>query len=360
MKPLPRLSLAEQTAAHLRQGILAGRWSGELPGVLRLAEELAVAKGTVRAALRLLEMEGSLVPNRPGQARSIAGGRKDERRLRVGILLSEPLARENNHSQTLMNSLRQAVEAAGHACFFAGQSMLELGHRPERVARVVRAAKADAWVVYSPSHEVLQWFVREHRHVFSIGGRIENLPVAYSRSNTVPGIRAATTEFLRQGHRRLVLIAPMIWRKPQPNLPARAFLDVLTEHQLRPSSYNLPDWDESPEGLRRLLNELFFATPPTGLLVVEPAHALAVYTFLASRGLRVPEHVSLFCALPDPVFEWQEVKLASLRWPSEKHVLRVVRWLRSVSSGQPRADAQILHCPFEPGGTIGPAKAVSG
>ena len=62
MKPLPRLSVPDQTAAHLREGLRAGLWSGELPGVLRLARELGVCKDAVRAALIRLEGEGLLLP----------------------------------------------------------------------------------------------------------------------------------------------------------------------------------------------------------------------------------------------------------------------------------------------------------
>jgi hypothetical protein len=43
-QPLRRQPLVEQTAAHLREGFVSGRWTGHLPGVLQLAEELVVSK----------------------------------------------------------------------------------------------------------------------------------------------------------------------------------------------------------------------------------------------------------------------------------------------------------------------------
>ena len=60
--PIRKVSIAEQTAEHLREGIRSGRWAGELPGVLRLAADLEVSKGAVRDALHLLEGEGLLSP----------------------------------------------------------------------------------------------------------------------------------------------------------------------------------------------------------------------------------------------------------------------------------------------------------
>ena len=58
MPEIPRISLPEQVAEHPREGIRRGQWSGHLPGVPRLAEELNVAPRTVRQALQLLEAEG--------------------------------------------------------------------------------------------------------------------------------------------------------------------------------------------------------------------------------------------------------------------------------------------------------------
>ena len=52
-RPLRRLPLVEQTAAHLREGFQSGRWAGLLPGVVPLAEELMVSKDIAREALNL-------------------------------------------------------------------------------------------------------------------------------------------------------------------------------------------------------------------------------------------------------------------------------------------------------------------
>jgi hypothetical protein len=43
MHEIPRISLPERVAEHLREGIHQGRWSCHLPGVPQLAAELNVA-----------------------------------------------------------------------------------------------------------------------------------------------------------------------------------------------------------------------------------------------------------------------------------------------------------------------------
>jgi hypothetical protein len=42
-QPLRRQPLVEQTAGHLREDFVSGRWTGYLPGVLQLAGELMVS-----------------------------------------------------------------------------------------------------------------------------------------------------------------------------------------------------------------------------------------------------------------------------------------------------------------------------
>jgi DNA-binding transcriptional MocR family regulator len=89
MKPLLPLPKHELLAAHLREGVTEGRWTGKLPGVRSLARELMVSHHTVRRALELLEAEGLLGVREVGRSRGItaAGHAAALRRpLRVGVL----------------------------------------------------------------------------------------------------------------------------------------------------------------------------------------------------------------------------------------------------------------------------------
>ena len=66
-----RLTAAEQTADHLREGIRDGRWQEKLPGVLALAAECDVSPATMRTAIRLLEEEGWIRTAGAGKARTV-------------------------------------------------------------------------------------------------------------------------------------------------------------------------------------------------------------------------------------------------------------------------------------------------
>ena len=58
--------LYQQLAARLRDQIAAGQLSGQIPSIVRLAEEYDLAEVTVRSALNVLRDEGLLefVPGR--------------------------------------------------------------------------------------------------------------------------------------------------------------------------------------------------------------------------------------------------------------------------------------------------------
>lgn len=67
------------------------------------------------------------------------------------------------------------------------------------------------------------------------------------------------------GRRRIVLIIAGFSRKPYDSPVTRAFRDELSAAGARVGDYNIPDRDETPEGLHALLGSLFKTTPPTDL-----------------------------------------------------------------------------------------------
>lgn len=358
-QPLRRQPLVEQTAAHLREGFISGRWSGTLPGVLQLAEELVVSKHLVRGALRILEAEGSIEDCGAGRPRRIVLNRAtnaSRRVLRVAILLSEPMEDEENHSVRTLLGIRQAVEAAGHVCIFAGETLSGMGNKIPRIARLVKATGADAWIVFCGPRPVLEWFVARELPVMAFGGRFQDVAVASSATSMGPAIESSLTVLAGHGHRRICLLVPAILRRPVPVPSVEKFLSILRERGIAATDYNLPDFEETAEGFEKLMEELFRITPPTALMILDPCYCAASLSFLARRGLQVPRDVSIICMMPDPVFRFRLPLLAHFRWPVDEHVSRIVRWVSGVVQGRADQRQVILNTVFVPGGTIGPAK----
>lgn len=356
MQAINRPTLREHVAQHLREGFIAGRWRGRLPGVRLLASDFGVSRDVVREALRTVEAEGLVTHEGTGKHRRVTApeSTRQSRKLRVGMLLPSPLESDNAHTHQLVSGILRAVESLGHLAFIAPLCSAQLGDRTARIRRHLDDCKADAWIIYSAARSVLEMVTQLARPVFALGGSAEGLSLAGSRTDLTLPIETTVDLLVKQGHRQITLISPPRWRQPGFNHAASAFLHRLEFHGIRVDpSFQVPEWEHSPAGLDVLLRALFFATPPTALLITEPECVGPAMVFLAERGLRVPGHVSLVNLLPDPMQSFYRIELARFDWPVLPHVNGVVRWVRSLARGQNDRRYTTVSPQFVPGMSIG-------
>ena len=352
MSLLHTLSASAQAAARLRADVEKGHWRGLMPGVNFLAVELGVSRKTVEAALRQLEQEGLLQGQGAGRKRRIVPAkRRTPRPMRVGILLHEP---EDRHLEYILE-LQHGLADAGHTVIVARRHLTELQMDLKRIARLVRQAAADAWVVMSGSREVLEWFSSRPVPAFALFGRREGLRIAATGPDKGPAMTEATRRLIALGHRRIALLTRRLRRLPEPGRLESAFLNELKAHGVTPGTYHLPDWEESMEGFQALLRSLFQITPPTALIVDEAPFFVAVQQFLAARGIRVPQQVSLICTDASSAFSWCLPPISHIRWESKLLIRRIVNWAATVSRGKRDVRQTRVPAQFDPGGTIGPA-----
>jgi hypothetical protein len=354
MNRLRILSPSEQVAEYLRGELIRGRWRELMPGVPSLAALMGVNRKTVDAALKQLDVEGVLIPQGPGKRRVIGSLPEGSTPppLRLGILLHESADRRIDYLVEVQHMLMEA----GHASFFANRTLMELGMDVERVGKFVRETKADAWTVIAGSAEVLDWFASQSFPTFALFGGMSDPRVAGARPNKPPAYREVVRTLVELGHRRIVLLARSQRRKPVPGDSEQAFLAALEEAGIAVGDYHLPDWGDGKEGFMRCLDSLFQVTPPTALVVQEAPLFAAAQQFLAGRGLRIPDDVSLVCSDPDPTFAWCEPTIAHIRWRPRPLVRRMVRWADKVSRGKEDLVKSYAKADFVNGGTVGRAK----
>ena len=366
MHPIRRVSLVDQTAEHLRDCIRAGIWRSELPGVLRLAEECDVSKDAMRAALRLLEKEGLLSACRAGARRTVIedhaavparGVRAKSRSLRVAILLYRPLEDERGRSRLALSQIQREIEAAGHVVAYAPKTQSALRFDPARIAKLVAATPADAWIVVAAPREVLDFFAAQPLPVIAFRGRYLEAGIAGAGADGTPAICAATQRLLTLGHRRIVMICPREYRQPAGGGIVTGFAAELAAHGITAGDYHLPDFEPTAAGLRALYEALFRVTPPTALLIECAEHMVAAIAWLAQRGLSAPRDVSLVCLSPDVSLQWCDPPVARIVWPEDRVVRRVVHWCRAIARGQEDREPVLVPAEFDEGGTIGPVRS---
>ncbi len=357
MKQIHRISLPEQVAAHLSEGIRQGRWGDSFPGEQQLASLLDVSRNTVRKALQILENKGVLGSNGHGRSRVVTAAgvaSVSQRPLRVSILRYDAHPMESPQALMAMNEIVYSLEAAGHKVSYLKKSQNEMKHNVGRMSRLLSATKADAWVVESGSYALLEWCARQRTPCLALYGRTEGLLLARTGPDTVSAYREATRQLIKLGHQRIVSIVREGFRKPLPGGCERAFLDELQAHGIPIGAYNLPEWEETSEGFNRLMENLFKSTPPTAIIIDETCWFMAALAFLVRRGIRVPQQVSLVSGECESILDLCYPQFAHMRWDNHLIVRRVVRWVDAVRKG--RADRSIINiaAEFIPGGSIGP------
>lgn len=354
-----RLSIIDQTMDHIREGVREGRWSGKLPGVRPLSRELGVSRESLRNALRRLSAEGLLAEDGPGGARRILKRETPAAResLRIAILPARHMHTESAADQLLILRLMHDLESAGHACVLAPPSWS--GSEPSHASleRLVKDKAADAWMIYQGSREVLKWFAAQEFPTLALGGNNSTLPLAAVGFDYTSALREATRMLLQRGHRRIVFIAPRFARTPTAARPVRTFLDELTNAGIPTGEFNVPDWEETPAGLRALLVSLFSLTPPSAIITWDGFEASGVLAFLSERKLTTPKDVSIVALTNDPCIVWQNpgVKLANCEQDPDIFIRHCLRWANDATRAKARTNNELLSVHFDPGNTIGPA-----
>jgi len=347
------LTITQQVVQLLREEIYQGTLSGTMPGRNQVAARLGINCKTVEEAMRLLEKEGLLVSQGAGRNRRIVpptGGIKPAG-LRVGLLLWGT----SDRSWSFVMELQHQLAMAGHQVIPTRKTLTELKMDVGRVARMVEETQADAWIVLSGSLEVLQWFAGQQFPTLAIFGRSAGLPISKVGQGRPQSMVQATQTLIGLGHRRIVLLIRRQHRLPEPSLGVRAFLSTLEAHGMKTSGFTMPDWEESHAGFQECLKALFQVTPPTALMVDEASLFTATCHFLAARGLRVPQDVSLICWEADANFEWCVPTIAHIRTDMTKVVHHVMRWTANVSAGKRDVREAVINVNYVPGDTVGPA-----
>ncbi len=350
MKPFKVLSAPEQVAEHLRNELLQRRWQGTMPGEDRLIAELGIGRHTVKAALRQLEEEGLLEGRGPGHPRRIVLSEDSPKpdMFRIRILCYERGDQGLSESTELIARLQQD----GFTARFAQKSLMDLKMDVSRVARYVASTPADAWIVWSASREVLDWFSRRPEPAFALYGVKSGLSIASSAVRKDPAL--VIRRLVELGHHSIVMLAREERLQPKPAFYEQTFLDALESHGIATSSYHLPVWGNTPAEFHQCLDSIFRYTPPTALLLGEAMLFNAGRDHLAQRGITAPRDVSLICDDPDISFSWCDPEVAHFSWDFAPIERRILRWANHVARGREDRHQSVVKSEFVEGGMIGP------
>ena len=322
-----------------------------MPGAPTLARMLEVDHRMVIAAYEWLEKEGLLVAGGVGKRRRIVlSGKENTPVMKFQIICYEELDRKLFY---LLDLQHQMMEA-GHICLFSSISLTGLRMNLTKLKRHVRDNKADGWIIFAGSKEILEWFSQQDTPAFALVGRMNGVRLPGCKPDKLKALRVLLRRLIGLGHRRIVLIVREERRKPAPGMLESEFLSILESHGIQTGAYNLPDWNDNVNDFHRCLDSLFRHTPPTAIILDEFQYFSAAQLHLAYKGIVAPRDVSLVCTDPSPAFDWYRPTVSHIDWDSDIMVKRILKWADHVARGQEDFRQDLTSASFVEGGTVGP------
>jgi hypothetical protein len=289
-----RLTLADQAADCIRQGLRGGRWDGVMPAEGELSRELGVSRGTLRSALGVLFAEGLLRPGGRGGRHSIvaqAGGRK--RKLHelsgnlVRVLSPQPRFIVAGQTQIIFQTVSETLGRAGlHFEFEHHPGLWDLRHPATALRKITSQTNTVGWVLYRSTLAVQEWFASSGIPAVVLGGIFPNIALPHAEFDLVAASRHAAGVFASRGHRRLVFLT-VEKATAGDQASARAFLEAAAAAG---TDAQIAVFDDTVAGLCRLLDGLLLsAAPPSAYLAAFPNHVYATIGHLTRRGFPVPK-----------------------------------------------------------------------
>ncbi len=284
--------------------------------------------------------------------REPASGAKSSRKkiapraMRVVILLYDP----EDILDHRIAEIQQHLHAAGYQPSFASKAMSELKHDPKRIMKMMKAHPAEAWIVIAGTRPVLEILSKSSTPTFALYGDISGLQVAGARAEKNGAFRDCIDHLYKKGCRRIVMLTRRDVHTTGMRPIERLFFEELEKRHLSQSSYNLPGWEDTPDGLHRCLDELFRVTPPDAFIVGDWILSYAIQNFLSNqRGLAFRQ---VECVSTDyhPSFNWCQPAVPHFYWDPAKAVRRVVQWVEHIAQGKEDRKVKLIEAKFIPGG----------
>ena len=357
MPQLDRVLMVDQAIAYLRDEIRAGRLRGHLPGVRLLAASLGVSPPTVSAAVRHLVAEGLLIHEGARKRLRIAapdgaGGHARSASRKVLFLTPTPLADLMSVALEILSRMMMTRPQWNIRQFAVTSPSGNSSRR--RWDALIETEQPDQVVVFSGRPEQARWAAGRNTPVIFLGGDPGPVKVPILGLRASDMLAVTLDHLLALGHRRICL--PFCGQPPGLVERQRVlFTSKLAEWKIPfVPGYHMPTArDDHPASLESLVHKVFELRRPTALLALDWNHLLFLMGFVAKRGLRVPEQVSMVLLSEDRNLPWLTPRPAHFRYPLQHLVNRMIRW---IEKGPPSPDATMaLDVTFDPAEGLAPA-----
>ncbi|WP_265594842.1 substrate-binding domain-containing protein [Haloferula sp. BvORR071] len=310
----------------------AGEWGARLPGERRLAEILQVGRDTIRLALQQLEREGVLEPAGTGSRRRITGtvGKREETAaLRIGLLVHRQLEQLPQPTLFEIDGIRRVLGDKGGSLEVISPAWYEQRNPANRLETLLEEVPCSAWILLRSSAAVQEWFMRQQVPCLLRGYPHPGIELPHLDVDWHATARHAAGYLWRMGHRRVVVLSPA---DPLKGVEA-AVRGVM---ELGESGFEASVQVENGTAIgigRVLARALQTKSPPSAIIATRPRQAATALTWLASQGIRVPQHLSLITLAWEPFLDYLIPEITGYRADPAAVAKLVMRRLERITAG---------------------------
>lgn len=341
--PMPsRGSLVLECVRVIELRIAAGEWQRLMPGERKLAEALQVGRDTVRLALQSLERSGRLAPADMGNRRRILSvptgtrrGRSDP--LKIGLLCHRALESLPQPMLLELDRIRGALAAKGGSLRLHSPAWRSQSNPIKRLEELVEEEQCSAWILMRSSEAVQQWFMKHKIPCLLRGYPHPGVDLPFLDVDWHATARHAAGQLWRLGHRKVVVLRSSEILKGvdaavagamnlgEPDFEACELIEDGTSHSIG----------------RLLARALNFQDPPTAIITTRARQAASALTWLASQGIRVPQHISLITLAWEPYLDHLVPEISGYRIDSDAAAKLVFRRIERIAAGDPKPGSNL-------------------
>lgn len=333
-----RTSLVAETANALRAGIQMGKWQEYLPGERRLCDEWRISRPTLRAALAILARENRITVAHGQRTRIVPQvvAQVAPKALTVGLLSPEPLDVMPPFVLRWVDELRGQLASSGHLLqVHIGRAGFGRTDPATALATLVQTAPATVWVLYQATEPMQRWFADNAVPCVVVGSLFTGIELPSVDRDYRAVCRHAAGWLASHQHRHIALLLhyPLLAGDVESE---RGFNEGISAVRATHVTGRTLQHNGTGAGLSAALDEaLRDRTRPTALLIGRTSFALTAFTYLLSRGVRIPQEMAVICRDDDHFLECLVPPMASYTVkPSlfAKQIFRLV--MRLVDEGR--------------------------